>query len=110
MSTGSINNKSVQLASRVPHEVAELLDATRKEGESVGKFIVTAIKNEADRRQYKKSDENHLLSDLDDTLKALKQIESIGIKIGSDLQTLVTTARNNIECRQRKAKASSEQK
>ncbi|MDE9570782.1 YlcI/YnfO family protein [Xenorhabdus bovienii] len=108
MSTGNINNKSVQLASRVPHEVAELLEATRKKNESVGRFIATAIKNEAERRQYRENDANQLLSDLNDTLKTLKQIEEIGIKIGADLQTVVTTAHNEIKRRQRKTKASSE--
>ncbi|QTL39845.1 hypothetical protein HGO23_19235 [Xenorhabdus budapestensis] len=109
MSTGSVNNKSVQLASRVPHEVAELLETTRKEGESVGRFIATAIKNEAERRQHLESDTNQLLSDLNDTLKAFKQIEDVGTKIGTDLQSIVATASNEIKRRQRKAKASSEQ-
>ncbi|PHM55197.1 YlcI/YnfO family protein [Xenorhabdus sp. KK7.4] len=109
MSTGNINNKSVQLASRVPHEVAELLEITRKEGESVGRFIATAIKNEAERRQYRESDTNQLLSDLNDTLKAFKQIEDVGTKIKADLQSIVTTASNEIKRRQHKAKSSSEQ-
>ncbi|EHV3214577.1 hypothetical protein QTA77_003586 [Salmonella enterica] len=57
MATGRVNNKSTQIASRVPNDVIELMEATKEEGETVGKYIVTAITNEAKRRQRKKGGE-----------------------------------------------------
>ncbi|MCL6336214.1 hypothetical protein EXT66_20805 [Pectobacterium carotovorum subsp. carotovorum] len=54
MATGRANNKSTQVASRVPNEIIELMEATREEGETVGKYIATSILNEAKRRQRRK--------------------------------------------------------
>lgn len=53
MATGRSNNKSIQLASRVPHEVVEAMESVKDSGESTGQFIVTALKGEIKRRQRK---------------------------------------------------------
>ena len=55
MATGRSNNKSIQLASRVPHEVVDAMESVKEIGESTGQFIVTAMRGEIKRRQRKPS-------------------------------------------------------
>lgn len=51
MPTKSINAKSQVLAARVPHEIVREMQKLRKEGESVGQFIVEALKKEIESRR-----------------------------------------------------------
>lgn len=53
MATGRSNNKSTQIASRVPHEVIEEMEKVKEDGESTGQFIVAALRGEIKRRQRK---------------------------------------------------------
>jgi len=57
MATGRSNNKSTQIASRVPHEVIEEMDKVKEPNESTGQFIVSALRGEIKRRQRKKARE-----------------------------------------------------
>ena len=54
MATKAINAKSQTLAARVPHEVVEIMEEWKEEGESTGQFITTAIKTEIKRRKKNK--------------------------------------------------------
>ncbi|EOI3570546.1 YlcI/YnfO family protein [Cronobacter dublinensis] len=55
MATKAVNGKSQTLAARVPHEVVREMQKVRKEGESIGQFVVEALKNEILSRGYLKS-------------------------------------------------------
>ncbi|WP_050861650.1 YlcI/YnfO family protein [Enterobacter kobei] len=55
MATGRSNNKSTQLASRVPHDVVEGMESVKLDGETTGQFIVTAMQGEIKRRQRRKA-------------------------------------------------------
>ncbi|WP_313486425.1 YlcI/YnfO family protein [Pseudescherichia sp.] len=58
MATGRSNNKSTQIASRVPHEVIEEMEKVKDDGESTGQFIVAALRGEIKRRQRKLAKED----------------------------------------------------
>ena len=53
MATKSINAKSKRFDVRVPHHVAESVELLKRDGESKGQFVVTALENEIKRRQRK---------------------------------------------------------
>ncbi|MFB1118263.1 YlcI/YnfO family protein [Dickeya dadantii] len=55
MATGSRNNKSQQIVSRVPLELISELEKVKEEGESTAGFVVASIKGEIKRRQRKQS-------------------------------------------------------
>lgn len=55
MATGRSNNKSTQLASRVPHEIVDAMEQVKEAGESTGQFIVASMQTEIKRRQRRKS-------------------------------------------------------
>ncbi|WP_253283055.1 YlcI/YnfO family protein [Cedecea davisae] len=55
MATGSRNNKSQQIVSRVPLDLIDELEKVKEEGESTAGFVVTSIKGEIKRRQRRKS-------------------------------------------------------
>lgn len=57
MATGRSNKKSIQLASRVPHEIVQGMELVKEEGESTGQFIATSMLTEIKRRQRKKAKE-----------------------------------------------------
>ena len=54
MATGSRNNKSQQIVSRVPLELIEELELLKEDGESTAGFVVASIKGEIKRRQRRK--------------------------------------------------------
>nr|WP_092671004.1 YlcI/YnfO family protein [Rosenbergiella nectarea] len=53
MATGRTNNKSTQIASRVPHDVIDKMEEVKEESESTAQFIVAALRGEIQRRQRK---------------------------------------------------------
>lgn len=55
MATGRSNNKSTQIASRVPHEVIEEMEKVKEPSETTGSFIVLALRGEIKRRQRKQA-------------------------------------------------------
>ncbi len=55
MTGDNINNKSQKMQARVPHDVAEQVEATRGNGESTAQYIVTALRGEIKRRLRKKA-------------------------------------------------------
>lgn len=55
MATGSRNNRSQQIVSRVPLELIGELEKVKEEGESTAGFVVASIKGEIKRRQRKLS-------------------------------------------------------
>ncbi|MBK4716393.1 MULTISPECIES: YlcI/YnfO family protein [Tenebrionibacter/Tenebrionicola group] len=57
MATGSRNNKSQQIVSRVPLELVDELESVKDEGESTASFVVTSIKGEIKRRQRRRKSE-----------------------------------------------------
>lgn len=57
MATGSRNNKSQQIVSRVPLEVLAELEEVKEPGESTAGFVVTSIKGEIKRRQRRNKQE-----------------------------------------------------
>ncbi|KEY59650.1 YlcI/YnfO family protein [Serratia sp. DD3] len=59
MATGSRNNKSQQIVSRVPLELIDELEKVKDEGESTASFVVTSIRGEIKRRQRKKGKQEH---------------------------------------------------
>lgn len=50
MPTGPVNSKSRSVTLRVPHDVMDLVEQVRNEGESASKFILVAIRAEAAKR------------------------------------------------------------
>lgn len=50
MPTGPVNLKSRSVTLRVPHDVMDLVDQVRIEGETPSKFILVAIRAEATKR------------------------------------------------------------
>ncbi|MFL1908163.1 YlcI/YnfO family protein [Plesiomonas shigelloides] len=57
MATKSVNAKSKRFDVRVPHHIAEEVEALKAEGESTGQFVVAALEGEIKRRLRKKSKE-----------------------------------------------------
>ena len=57
MATKSINAKSKRFDVRVPHQIADEVEALKTTGESTGQFVVTALENEIKRRQRKQAKE-----------------------------------------------------
>ncbi|GKW16525.1 hypothetical protein PEC301937_24740 [Pectobacterium carotovorum subsp. carotovorum] len=57
MATGSRNNKSQQIVSRVPLDLIDELEKLKEEGESTAGFVVASIKGEIKRRQRKQTKE-----------------------------------------------------
>lgn len=55
MATGSRNNKSQQIVSRVPLDLIDELEKVKEDGESTAGFVVTSIKGEIKRRQRRKA-------------------------------------------------------
>lgn len=55
MATKSVNAKSKRFDVRVPHCIAEEVEALKETGESTGQFVVTALESEIKRRQRKKA-------------------------------------------------------
>ncbi|WP_103204039.1 YlcI/YnfO family protein [Pectobacterium odoriferum] len=55
MATGSRNNKSQQIVSRVPLDLIDELEKLKEEGESTAGFVVASIKGEIKRRQRKQA-------------------------------------------------------
>lgn len=55
MATGTKNEKSQKVQSRVPHEVIEEMEKVKDSGETTGSFIVLAIRGEIKRRQRKQA-------------------------------------------------------
>lgn len=55
MATKSVNAKSKRFDVRVPHRIAEEVEALKETGESTGQFVVTALESEIKRRQRKKA-------------------------------------------------------
>lgn len=55
MATGSRNNKSQQIVSRIPLDVIEELEKVKEEGESTAGFVVASVKGEIKRRQRRKA-------------------------------------------------------
>ncbi|WP_083321338.1 YlcI/YnfO family protein [Hafnia sp. HMSC23F03] len=55
MPPDNVNNKSQKMQARVPHEIAENVEATKEDGESTAQYIITALKGEIKRRQRKKA-------------------------------------------------------
>lgn len=53
MATGTKNEKSQKIQSRVPHEVIEEMEKLKELNESTGQFIITALRGEIKRRQRK---------------------------------------------------------
>ncbi|EOV9617062.1 YlcI/YnfO family protein [Cronobacter dublinensis] len=51
MATKAINGKSPILAACVPHEVVREMQKVRKEGESIGQFVVEALRKEIENRK-----------------------------------------------------------
>ncbi|EOC0419293.1 hypothetical protein ACI0Z1_003884 [Cronobacter malonaticus] len=51
MTTKAIHGKSQILAARVPHEVVRRMQKVRKEGESIGQFVVEALRKEIENRK-----------------------------------------------------------
>ncbi|ECD9611738.1 hypothetical protein FNZ18_20560 [Salmonella enterica subsp. salamae] len=51
MGTGRKNNKSLQVSVRIPLEDLELIERVREKDESTAGFLVTAARNEINRRQ-----------------------------------------------------------
>ena len=54
MATKGINAKSKRFDVRVPHEVADAVEALKEQGESTGQFVVTALEREIKFRERKK--------------------------------------------------------
>ncbi|MBL5922022.1 hypothetical protein I7V28_13055 [Lelliottia amnigena] len=57
MATGSRNNKSQQIVSRVPLELVDELESVKENGESTASFVVTSIRGEIKRRQRRRKSE-----------------------------------------------------
>ena len=55
MTRDNVNNKSQKMSARVPHDVAELVEQNKYEGESTAQFIVTSLEGEIKRRQRRKT-------------------------------------------------------
>jgi hypothetical protein len=55
MTRDNVNNKSQKMSARVPHDVAELVEQNKHEGESTAQFIVTSLEGEIKRRQRRKA-------------------------------------------------------
>ncbi|MEQ9882268.1 YlcI/YnfO family protein [Pectobacterium brasiliense] len=55
MATGSRNNKSQQIVSRVPLDLIDELEKVKEDGESTAGFVVASIKGEIKRRQRKQA-------------------------------------------------------
>lgn len=55
MTRDNVNNKSQKMSARVPHDVAELVEKNKDEGESTAQFIVSALEGEIKRRQRRKA-------------------------------------------------------
>ncbi|MDX7989440.1 hypothetical protein FE392_19480 [Xenorhabdus sp. 12] len=53
MATKAVNAKSKKLEARVPHELVELMEKLKEEGESTAQFIIAAMSGEIKRRQRK---------------------------------------------------------
>ncbi|MDI7272333.1 YlcI/YnfO family protein [Cronobacter dublinensis] len=51
MATKAINGKSPTLAACVPHEIVREMQKVRKEGESIGQFVVEALRKEIENRK-----------------------------------------------------------
>lgn len=100
MATGTKNAKSQAVAARIPHEVIEGMEAVKRQDESTGQFIVTAIQGEIARRQLKENGEEKLLTNLNGALEALERIGEIGVQAGDHLRELVGIAQH--EARQLK--------
>ncbi|EHB43501.1 YlcI/YnfO family protein [Salmonella enterica] len=57
MATKAVNAKSKRFDVRVPHEIADAVEALKSPGESTGQFVVTALELEIKRRQRKEPDD-----------------------------------------------------
>ncbi|WP_176700645.1 YlcI/YnfO family protein [Gilliamella sp. WF3-4] len=53
MPTDRINNKSQNIAARVPHEIMEKMETVKEPNENTSQFIVNAMKTEIKRRKRK---------------------------------------------------------
>ncbi|WP_336285486.1 YlcI/YnfO family protein [Citrobacter arsenatis] len=76
------------------------MEAVKRQDESTGQFIVTAMQGEISRRQLKESGEEKLLTNLNGALEALERIGEIGVQAGDHLRELVDIAQH--EARQLK--------
>ncbi|MGL4860362.1 MAG: YlcI/YnfO family protein [Enterobacteriaceae bacterium] len=101
MATGNVNNKSAQLAARVPHDVVEGMELVKNAGESTAGFIITAMQGEITRRQLQERNKDNLVSALNHSMEALLKVKEIGEKIGSDIQSVVEVAETEIKRRKR---------
>lgn len=57
MATGSRNNKSQQIVSRVPLDLVAELESVKEKDESTASFVVTSIRGEIKRRQRRRKSE-----------------------------------------------------
>lgn len=55
MATKAVNAKSKRFDVRVPHSIADAVEASKVDGESTGQFVITALEGEIKRRQRKKA-------------------------------------------------------
>ncbi|UJD79804.1 hypothetical protein FS595_08870 [Serratia rubidaea] len=90
------NTKSKVLASRVPRELIEEMEAVKLEGESTTHFVVAAMRAEIMRRRTEGGQESPLLSSLD----ALARVETLGIKAMGEIERLINIAQKEIDRRQ----------
>lgn len=57
MTVNNVNNKSQKMSARVPHEIADSVEALKEPSESTAQFIVTSLQGEIKRRQRRKKTE-----------------------------------------------------
>ncbi|ELN2578452.1 hypothetical protein RY966_004226 [Enterobacter kobei] len=88
MTKSTRNNKSEQRTVRIPLEVLAGIEETQNSDESIGQYIVAALRSEIAHRQAGGAAETSLVSALD----ALKRVKEIGSKAGEEINALINVA------------------